>query len=60
MIKDKYGRPQLAYVVQNISTGKKYQAIGDYARKLEKKGYRIVSKEGDKDFSEQIVKSEGK
>lgn len=60
MIKDRYGRPQEVFIVQNKSTGKKFQAVGDYAKKLAKDGYNIVSKEGDKDFDKMKVKSEGK
>ena len=50
-MKDRQGREQKAYLVQDKKTGKTYMTYETYAKKLEKMGTkRIIAKEGTKAF----------
>jgi len=52
-MKDRQGREQKAYLVQDKKTGKTYVTYESYARKLEKLGTkRIIAEEGTKKFEE--------
>ena len=52
-MKDREGREQKAYLVQDKKTGKTYMTYETYAKKLEKMGTkRIIAKEGTKAFEE--------
>ncbi len=52
-MKDRQGREQKAYLVQDKKTGKTYMTYESYARKLEKLGTkRIIAEEGTKKFEE--------
>jgi hypothetical protein len=50
-MKDREGREQKAYLVQDKKTGKTYMTYETYAKKLEKLGTkRIIAQEGTKAF----------
>jgi len=52
-MKDRQGREQKAYLVQDKKTGKTYMTYESYAEKLEKMGTkRIIAEEGTKKFEE--------
>ncbi len=52
-MKDRQGREQKAYLVQDKKTGKTYMTYESYAKKLQKLGTkRIVAEEGTKKFEE--------
>ena len=52
-MKDREGREQKAYLVQDKKTGKTYMTYETYAKKLEKLGTkRIIAQEGTKKFEE--------
>jgi hypothetical protein len=52
-MKDRQGREQKAYLVQDKKTGKTYMTYESYAKKLEKMGTkRIIAEEGTKKFEE--------
>ena len=52
-MKDRQGREQKAYLVQDKKTGKTYMTYETYAKKLEKLGTkRIIAQEGTKKFEE--------
>jgi hypothetical protein len=52
-MKDREGREQKAYLVQDKKTGKTYMTYETYAKKLEKLGTkRIIAEEGTKKFEE--------
>ncbi len=52
-MKDRQGREQKAYLVQEKKTGKTYMTYESYAKKLQKLGTkRIVAEEGTKKFEE--------
>jgi hypothetical protein len=52
-MKDRQGREQKAYLVQDKKTGKTYMTYESYAKKLEKLGTkRIIAEEGTKKFEE--------
>ena len=52
-MRDRQGREQKAYLVQDKKTGKTYMTYESYAKKLQKLGTkRIVAEEGTKKFEE--------
>jgi len=52
-MKDRQGREQKAYLVQDKKTGKTYMTYESYAKKLEKMGTkRIIAEEGTKKYEE--------
>ena len=52
-MKDRQGREQKAYLVQDKKTGKTYMTYESYAKKLQKLGTkRIIAQEGTKKFEE--------
>lgn len=52
-MKDRQGREQKAYLVQDKKTGKTYVTYESYAKKLQKLGTkRIIAEEGTKKFEE--------
>ena len=52
-MRDRQGREQKAYLVQDKKTGKTYMTYESYAKKLEKMGTkRIIAEEGTKKFEE--------
>jgi len=52
-MKDRQGREQKAYLVQDKKTGKTYMTYESYAKKLQKLGTkRIIAEEGTKKFEE--------
>lgn len=60
-MKDREGREQKAYLVQDKKTGKTYMTYETYAKKLEKLGTkRIIAQEGEKAFKEGKVKTTNK
>lgn len=53
-------KKQSKYLVQDKRTGKVSIAFEDYAKKLQNRGYNIISKEGEKSFSMVQDKKKGK